>query len=63
MLCIATHLRQFFTFLCPSAGYLATQLLVVNGKIKKFMLLNPVPSNFFDSFAPLLVLLLLFILF
>jgi len=29
------------------------QLLVANRKIIFFMLINSVPSNFFDSFAPL----------
>jgi len=45
-----------FSLYCVRAqGTLATQLLVVNEKIKNFMLLNSVPTNFFDSFAPLVL--------
>jgi len=45
-----------FHFFCVRAqGTHATQLLVVNGKIKNSMLLNFVPPNFFDSFTSLLM--------
>jgi len=49
-----THLRQFFTVLCPNAGYPNYATAGCERKDKKIMLLNSVSSpNFFDSFGPL----------
>jgi len=47
LLCYAERICATFSLFCIRAqGTLATQLLVVNGKRKDFMLLNSVPPTF-----------------
>jgi len=50
---ITTHLRQFFTFLCSSAGYPRYATAGCERKDKKIYVIKFCPPNFFDSFAPL----------